>query len=235
MPMSDTLIQPAAAVSRHGSLIKRSLYQDYLEALLQGNRHRCSQLVNKLLDQGVSLKIFYEDLFKKSLYHVGVLWENNRISVAREHLASSLTESLMTQVYPLLFDDIPNPTGMVVISCTANELHQIGGKMVADMLELNGWDTHFLGANTPVDHLIAHMDEIKPDLLGLSLSIYSRLPELIKTIEAVKHHYPQLDILAGGQAFLWGGKEILDRYPSTTYIPSLSALETELSGRIDVY
>ena len=31
MPMSDTLIQPAAAVSPHGSLIKRSLYQEYLE------------------------------------------------------------------------------------------------------------------------------------------------------------------------------------------------------------
>jgi methanogenic corrinoid protein MtbC1 len=165
---------------------------------------------------------------------VGELWEHNKISVAREHLATSLTESLMTQVYPLLFNDITNPKGMAIISCTANELHQIGGKMVADLLELNGWDTHFLGANTPAEHLIAHVDEIKPDLLGLSLSIYSRLTEFTKTIEAVRHHYPQLDILAGGQAFLWGGKEVLDRYPSTTYIPSLSALETELSGRIDV-
>lgn len=234
MPMTDTSPHIAETSFLAHALITPSLYQGYVHSLLQGNRRECSRVIKTLLDQGISLKTLYEQLFKSSLYHVGELWEHNRISVAREHLASSLTESLMTQVYPLLFHPRTDTKGLVIISCTANEFHQIGGKMVADMLELNGWDTHFLGANTPVDQLIAHVHETRPDFLGLSLSISSRLPELTKTIEAVRHHYPNLNILAGGQAFLREGKEVLARYHSTTYIPSLSILETELFGRIDV-
>ena len=214
-------------------LIIPSVYQGYLQALIQGNRQQCAQVVTGLVDQGISLKSLYENLFRASLYRVGELWEQNRISVAREHLATSLTESLMTRVYPTLFNDRITPRGTVVISCAANEFHQIGGKMAADMLELEGWDTHFLGANTPVDQLITYVDETRPDLLGLSLSIYFGLPALTRTIEAVRHHYPHLDILAGGQAFRWGGREVLDRYPATTYIPSLSVLEHELTGRTE--
>ncbi|WP_462325330.1 cobalamin B12-binding domain-containing protein [Desulfoplanes sp.] len=213
------------------SLIPPGVYRDYLHMLLKGNRAGCNRVVNQLMEQNIPLKTLYEDLFRASLYHIGELWEKNRISVAREHLATSITETLMTGVYPLLFDERIEPKGRAVISCTANELHQVGGKMAADILEINGWDTHFLGANTPVDQLIAHLDETTPDLLGLSLSIYFGLPELEKTIQAVQHHYPGLDIFAGGQAFRWGGQEILDHYRTTSYIPTLDILETEITGK----
>ncbi len=97
----------------------------------------------------MELKSLYMDLFQRSLYAVGELWELNKISVAREHLATAITESLLNLVYPRLFEN--TPTGKkVVVSCAANELHQIGGKIVADFFELNGWESHFLGANTPV-------------------------------------------------------------------------------------
>ncbi|MBM9520917.1 cobalamin-dependent protein [Desulforhopalus vacuolatus] len=209
-------------------MISPHIYHGYMDALLQGNRRACNLVVKELIDQGLSLKLLYEDLFKASLYHVGELWERNKISVAREHLATSVTEFLMTQIYPLLFTDQPSTAGTAVISCTANEFHQVGGKMAADIFEFNGWDTHFLGANTPMDHLIAHLDETKPDLLGLSLSIYFNLPELTRTIEAVRHHYPHLDIFTGGQGFLHGGRDVLNHFSSTRYIPHLDALETEI-------
>ena len=95
---------------------------------------------------------FYNNLFQKSLYRVGELWESNRISVAKEHLATAITEGLLNLVYPKLFEPEQYRKGRtILISCTANEFHQIGGKMVADVCELNGWDSHFLGANTPVN------------------------------------------------------------------------------------
>jgi len=42
--------------------------------------------------------------------------------------------------------------------------------MVADMLEMNGWDGYFIGANTPLPELIRFIESKNPDLIGLSLS-----------------------------------------------------------------
>jgi len=162
-------------------MIDSTFYQEYLEALLQGRRADCGRRVQQLLDQDIDIKNLYTDLFQKSLYEVGRLWELNRISVAREHLVTAITEGLLGLVYPRLFDsDRPPASRKVVISCAANEYHQIGGKMVADVFEMNGWESHFLGANTPIDQMLAHIGDTKPDLVGLSLSVYFNLAPLKK-------------------------------------------------------
>jgi hypothetical protein len=51
----------------------------------------------------VQVKSLYKDLFQKSLYRVGEVWEFNRISVAREHLATAITEGFLNLIYPMLF------------------------------------------------------------------------------------------------------------------------------------
>jgi len=83
--------------------ITETIYEEYLDHLLGGNKTSCHQIVNQLLDMGTDIRSIYEDLFWRSLYQVGELWEQNRISVAHEHLATAITESLLLLVYPSLF------------------------------------------------------------------------------------------------------------------------------------
>jgi methanogenic corrinoid protein MtbC1 len=214
-------------------MITKSLYQEYLTLLLEGNRRECARIVQQLLDREIEIKALYADLFQKSLYEVGRLWEFNRISVAKEHLVTAITEGLLNLVYPRLFDRAaPDSSNVrkVVISCAANEFHQIGGKMVADMFELNGWDSQFLGANTPVDHMLAHIQDEKPDLVGLSVSVYFNMPALKAGLAAIRGNFHHLDILVGGQAFNWGGTEIPRQYSGTTYVPSLDRLTSLITA-----
>lgn len=207
-------------------MISDKLYEKYLDLLLNGKRVDCGRIVQDLLEKGVTIKKLYTDIFQKSLYRVGELWEFNRISVAKEHLATAITEGLLNLTYPMLFETEPYQKGKkVVISCAANEFHQIGGKMVADIFEFNGWDSQFLGANTPVAHMLEHIQEMKPDLVGLSLSVYFNMGSLKTAIEAIKLNFSNLDIFIGGQAFRSGGVDMIKRYPGTEYIPSLDELE----------
>jgi methanogenic corrinoid protein MtbC1 len=208
-------------------MITEQLYETYLDLLLEGNRTKCVQLIQDLLDKQIDIKDLYLNLFQKSLYKVGELWEYNKISVAKEHLATSITEGLLTLVYPRLFK-ARRTSKKAVISCSANEYHQVGGKMVADIFELNGWDGYFLGANTPIDELLSFIDEKEPDLVGLSLSVYFNLPSLKAGIEAIRADFRKLDIVVGGRAFLVGGTRALKPYTGTHYIESLDALEIEL-------
>lgn len=210
-------------------MISDGLYQNYLNCLLKGRRLVCHQIVQQLLDREILIRNLYTDLFQRSLYRVGELWEHNRITVAREHLVTALTEGLMGRVYPVLFHMEKTSKGKkVIVSCAANEFHQVGGKMVADLFEMNGWDAYFIGANTPVDQLIKHIDEEAPDMVGLSLSVYFNLSNFKTALEAIRTHYPTLDIMVGGQAFKWGGLDLLRGRSGMEYIATLEHLENVL-------
>jgi methanogenic corrinoid protein MtbC1 len=205
-------------------VITEAVYSRYLSHLLEGNRVGCRRTVEQLLAGNVEIRDLYLNLFQRSLYRVGKLWEADSISVATEHVATSITETLLTLVYPELFsgDRIGNKA---IISCGVNEFHQVGGRMVADILELNGWDSYFLGANTPFQDLIQFIDEKNPDLLGVSLSVYFNMPGLVETIVEVRGNFPQLDIIVGGQAFRWGGDDAIQKSSNVTLVPSIEELE----------
>jgi len=205
-------------------MIDETRYRSYLEALLAGQRNACRNIVLQLHDAGVPLQTIYVDLFQRSLYEIGSLWEQNRISVAVEHMATAITEYLMAVLYPTLF--IPKPSDRsIIVSCVANEYHQIGGKMVADILETRGWNTYFLGANTPLADLLTMVQEKRPDWVALSLSVFFNMPHLERAIEALRGLDGPFRILVGGQAFRWAEDAFSKRYPEIRVCTSLNDID----------
>lgn len=192
--------------------------------LLAGDRQGCRAITEELLTSGMPVPALYQELFQHALYRVGELWEQNKISVAREHIATSIVESLLTITYPLICN--AHPTGKrVVVACTPTELHQLGARMVADTLEMNGWDSRFLGTTTTAVGLIHALKEVHPQLLCLSLSTQMAFSNLLATIRQVQGQFPDLPIAVGGQAFRWGGVEQLEAFAGVHYVSSLTRLE----------
>ena len=71
-------------------------------------------------------------LFQDSPCSVGRLWEQNRICVAIEHLATSITQSLFHLVYLRLFS-MPRRGKTAMVACASNEYHFVGARMVSDI------------------------------------------------------------------------------------------------------
>jgi methanogenic corrinoid protein MtbC1 len=203
------------------------IYNAYLAALLAGDRAGCTTIVQELNTADIPLKDLYLNLFQRSLYRTGELWEHHKVSVSVEHLATAITERLLTLVEPKIFSGQYRDQS-VIVACVADEYHQLGARMVADLFELHGWRGYFLGANTPVQDLLNMIEQKNPALIALSLSIYSNLPALIKALDTVRAKYPDLPILVGGQAFRWGGTDLLKQYRNVTYISSIDQLEQEM-------
>lgn len=199
-------------------------YAPYLTALLHGDRQACLGIVRTLLVNEVALKEIYLGLFERSMYQVGELWETNAISVATEHIATAITESAMTLLHPLIFASA-HCGRKAIVSCVANEYHQIGGKMVADIFEFHGWDGYFLGANTPVNALLDMAAAKRPDVVCLSLTLYANLPELLRHIRTLHARFPGMRVIVGGQALRWGGHDVLTALPDVRLIYSLDELE----------
>lgn len=200
----------------------------FFKALVVGNRHECEEVMKEFRKSNSSIIELYEEIFKTSLYKIGEMWEYNKISVAVEHMATSITEGLMNELLPEIMSlDIKNKK--VVISCVENEEHQVGGKMVADIFEKNSWDTHYLGANTPMHELIRFCEITKPDLICLSLSVFSNVRFLIEEITAIRE-VSDVPIIIGGQALTNIGAELSTKLKDVFYNANLEALENYIKG-----
>lgn len=212
-----------------GAMITDDLYQAYLACLLAGDKAGCRRIVADLLGAAIEIKELYTDLFQRSLYEIGDLWECHEVSVAVEHLATAITDSLLHLVYPILFAQ-EHSGRSAIVACVPNEYHQIGGKMVADIFELHGWNGYFLGANTPSEDLMQMVKEKQTEIVGLSVSIHTNLANLPKTLDLLSENCSSLRILVGGQAFRYGGSDILTQYPNVRHVPSLDELELLLQA-----
>jgi methanogenic corrinoid protein MtbC1 len=178
------------------------LARQYLDALLRGERRIASQLVLDSVEQGTSIRDVYLHVFQRSQYEIGRLWQMNQISVAQEHYCTAATQLIMSQLYPRLFstDRIGR---RLVATCVGDELHELGVRMVADFFEMEGWDTYYLGANTPAESILQIVLERQADILGVSATMTFHLRDVAALIARVRGAPGGRDtaILVGGYPF----------------------------------
>lgn len=203
---------------------KPILVQEYLQNLLKGNRANCSSIARQYLKKNPSIKDLYEEVFKVSLYEVGRLWETNQITVATEHLATAVTEGILNELFEQLIP-LKKYSKKVVVTCVENEKHQVGIKMVADVFEMKGWESFFLGTGIPTSELVKFIHETKPDMLAISLSVYFNFANLLKMLEQLRNEFPALQIIIGGQAFSRASEESLSRLGNVVLLSDLYLLE----------
>jgi len=177
------------------------LARDYLDALLNGDRQQASRLILAAVDAGASVKDIYLHVFQPVQHEVGRLWQVNEISVAHEHFITAATQLVMSQLYPRIFT-IDKSGNTLVATCVGGELHEIGIRMVADFFEMDGWDTFYLGANTPVESIIQTMIERHADVLAISATMLLHVGMVEKLVDAVRRSDARhARILVGGYPF----------------------------------
>ncbi len=200
------------------------IYDVFTQSLIRGDRAKCIELTRFFLDGGFSVNMLYEYVFRDSLYKVGDLWEQNKISIATEHLATAIIEAILNDLYSE-FSFEKNKGKSVLLACLENELHQVGIKMVGDVFEQNGWEAYFLGANTPVVDLLLFAKDINPDVIALSLSLYSNFLVFNNFIEKFRDEFQETPLIIGGQAFRYAGVEIIEKYDNVKLLSDLPEIE----------
>jgi methanogenic corrinoid protein MtbC1 len=174
----------------------------YLETLLAGDRAKAAAQVMGLLDGGMPIKSVYLDVFQASQLELGRRWLLGAISVAQEHFCTAATQANISRLYPSIFSGWRNGRSMVATS-VGEEFHEIGVRMVADFFELDGWSSHYLGANSPPSSIVDALRERKAVLLCVSATMVSILPRVDAVIRLVRAAFPrgEVKIMVGGGPF----------------------------------
>lgn len=190
---------PVTAESFLAGTPREPLARTYLTALLRTERRAAGEIISAAVRDGLSIRELYLDVFQPVQREIGRLWQNNEISVAEEHYCTASTQWLMAQFYPQILAT-PRTGRKVVVACVGNELHEIGTRMVADFFELDGWDSVYIGANTPTNALIELVCRERPDLVALGITMTYHLGTAGALVESLRSdsRCSDVKIIAGG-------------------------------------
>ena len=176
----------------------------YLDALRMGDRRRALTVVDDARAAGLGLPALYLEVFQPALRDIGRLWQENEITVAEEHLATAITQIAMGRLYADFCMTTTLNGRTLLAACAETEKHEVGLRMICDLLELHGWDATYLGAAVPQDSLVAMVLRDRPDVLALSASLAPHLPQLRALIQALRAATGEAApyIMVGGRLFL---------------------------------
>lgn len=121
-----------------------------------------------------------------------------------EHLATAITQAAMARLFDAAVPGMNGSAPTLIAACADVERHEIGLRMVCDLLELEGWDTSFLGATVPIERLVEMVRRRRPEVVALSASLPPHLPRLRAMVETVRGALPDQPplIVVGGRPFL---------------------------------
>jgi methanogenic corrinoid protein MtbC1 len=143
----------------------------YLLHLLQRERDHAERIVQEQIDGNMPLAEIHERIVTPAMNEIGHMWHMREASIADEHYCTASTLGIMARLRGQF--ERRSSNGMLAVSCSSGgDMHDLGIRMVSDLMELDGWSVECLGANMPA-HEVAETVGAQPhrghaDLLLLS-------------------------------------------------------------------
>jgi len=150
----------------------------------------------------VPSRVIYEDYIRRSLREMGELWEKGELPIWKEHFISEISLENMALIKRRKYKENEDKKPILLLTPGA-EQHNIGLKMVGDMLESNGHNVIYLGNLIPTDNIIQAIEEKKPYAIILSVTIAYHIDSAKNLIDILKQRFGTKTptILIGGSAF----------------------------------
>jgi methanogenic corrinoid protein MtbC1 len=175
---------------------------EFEAALLSGNKNTAHAVLSRGLKQGNSLIDMELHIIQPALYGIGEKWQANQVTVAQEHMATAIAQSVMSVALQNT-QPLPALDKRILLACVEGNNHMVGLQMVADAFLLAGWDVQFLGANVATRAILEQVSQWRPDLIGLSVSFPQQVLVAKTVITQLIEQFGQSRpaVILGGLAF----------------------------------
>ncbi|WP_079478314.1 cobalamin B12-binding domain-containing protein [Halobacillus salinus] len=164
---------------------------------LDGDEEEALFYINELLNQ-YSRAYLFEKVITPSMYYIGQLWEQNKISVADEHLATAVCDFVLSSLKENK-ERRKEYQHKALLFGVEKEQHYLGMKIVAETFKEQGWKVRYLGPDLALEHSLTQIEKFKPDVIGLSAALSYRLPTIKTLIERFERLEWKPLIMVGGR------------------------------------
>lgn len=183
-------------------MVDEVILEKYLRSLLSGDRVSCRVVIEDALKNGIPAHQVYIDIIWPIMVEIDRLYREGFIDSAQEAFASRINRTIVNQLQNKL-PRKPAKRKKIVICTALNEQAELGGQMMTDLFESDGWDTRFLGGTVSNDDILTFIHTYRPDILllyGMNGSDAPGIRQLIDTIREI-NAWPEMRIMLSGGVF----------------------------------
>lgn len=117
---------------------------------------------------------------------VGDLFESNEYYVGDLIFAGELLKDAIEKLGPVLGSADTKKVGTMVLATVEGDLHDIGKNIFKSMSEAAGFEVYDLGTDTSAAVFVKKVQEVKPQIVGMSGVLTLAIDSMKKTVDALQ-------------------------------------------------
>lgn len=178
-------------------------YKEYRQLLMKNNFNKALSSILKFQKMGLSLQSIFLDIFIPMLQNLGILWEQNNLSIAQEHIISNQIEKTI-HILSQNEEFTESKKIKCVCATAGSEKHNLVLLMISYLLSNYGIQTFYLGSNVPTKDLIDFCKSTQANVLLLSVTLNSHLDSVVNIVKSVRSEskLSNCNVIIGGPDFI---------------------------------
>lgn len=175
--------------------------EELVNAIADMNEDEAMSLVQTMLDAGEDPQVIL-DAASEAMTIVGNRFDEKEYFLPELIIAGEMMKAIGDLVKPKMLAKATEATtiGTVLIGTVAGDIHDIGKDVVSFMLDVNGFKVYDIGVDVPAATFVAKIQEVKPDIVGMSGFLTMAFDQMKRTVDAIKEAglRDQVKIMIGG-------------------------------------
>ncbi len=171
---------------------------DILEEIAIGVEKGDSSSVQALTDKALTQNISVGEILNNGLVAgmdvIGEKFKNNEVFIPEVLVSAKAMKAGMELIKPLLAKANVESKGKVVIGTVKGDLHDIGKRIVAMLLEGAGFEVTDLGTDVSKEKFLEFVEKERADILGMSALLTTTMTYMKEVIEAVENANLKQDV-----------------------------------------
>jgi corrinoid protein of di/trimethylamine methyltransferase len=146
-----------------------NLISEAIRSIVDGDEDAATKIANTVIAEGINPIGVINDGFAQGMIKVGDLFAREEYSLPEVLLSADAMQKAIDLLAPhILGEELEKKLGTVVIGTVLGDIHDIGKRIVATMLEVYGFEVHDLGRDVPIERFIEKTKEINADIVAAS-------------------------------------------------------------------
>ena len=171
----------------------------YVDALLAADQAGAEIAVREAMDASFSTAEIDEEIIAPALWLIGDLWERGEITVADEHIATEISLRVIALQREARRVAMARAGHRVMLAAPTGEMHVVALRMVDNLLRQAGYEVLMLGADVPVEALIAAVHRRSPRVVCLTATMVNGADQSLAAVGAVQQRWPSVRFVLGGR------------------------------------
>jgi methanogenic corrinoid protein MtbC1 len=183
-------------------MVTEMTLENYLKALVAGNRNDAAKVIEATLKTGTPVNQVYLDIIWPTMVKIEKLRKKELITPTQQNMAVRINRTFVDQLQNKL-PRRPLKNKKAVVCCAPNELRELGGQILADLFESDGWEVKFIGGGLSNEDVLIYVNEFGPDTFIIYGSEANQAPAIRQLIDLIKrvNAWPEMKIMLSGGLF----------------------------------